>query len=178
MGTAELLRSLREQTNSIHSVHREFWTTPTFPSGVAKGIISELMGNARTEWLISFFKQYPEQLILWCEHETRINPTAIFQRGLNLERIKFVKVTDNIHQIIRLALESQLYPFIVAPTTFDDITMFHRLHLLAEKSKSNLFLLGDKKFQPAWPISLQLEINYVDDEFSIQAQRQKYGLTP
>ena len=175
MSKHELLRNLREQVGITHLQLREFWSAPQFPSGVARGIIVELLGNARTEWLLQLFKMHPEAYILWVEKESLINPTAIYQRGVNLERIRFVHSKSNLQQPLRMALESQHYPFIVAPNSFLEVRIFQRLSLLAEKSKSTLFLLADQKFSTAWPISLQLDIQQKENQFDIFVQRQKHG---
>ncbi|MBC7420639.1 MAG: hypothetical protein H7328_07920 [Bdellovibrio sp.] len=175
MGRAELLQELREKTGMIELTDKEFWNAPYFPSGVAKGIVVELLGNGRTEWLLQLFKMHPQHYIFWCERETLANPTAFQQRGVNLERIKFVSSKGDLQQPLRLALDSQFYPFIVAPNNFEDIKTFQRFNLLAEKSKSTLFLLADKSFSTAWPISLQLEISSSAEGFKIDIQRQKHG---
>ena len=175
MGKSELLLSLRQITRSIEHTDREFWAAPAFSAGVAKGIIAELIGNACTEWLLHLFCLNPEPFIFWCENESKVLPTAILQRGVELHRIKFVRGGNNLHQLLRIALESQHYPFVVAPQRITDVTGFQRLHLLAEKSKSTVFLLNGNCFSQAWPISLQLKINFAEDGFDIFVQRQKHG---
>lgn len=178
MGKSEILRDLRLKTGLIELPEKEFWSAPHFPSGIAKGIVVELLGNARTEWLLQLFTMHPDHYILWCERETSVSPTAIFQRGVGLERIKFVISGGDLQQPLRLALESQHYPFIIAPNRFTEITTFQRLSLLAKKAKSTVFLLGDQNFSQAWPISLQLEITHDDETFAINIQRQKHGVAP
>ncbi|RYZ67644.1 MAG: hypothetical protein EOP09_10690, partial [Proteobacteria bacterium] len=153
MGRAETIRHLRLLPGLNEAQTKEFWQAPAFASGVAKGIVVELLGNARTEWLLKLFHAYPQHYIYWCEREPSINPVAISQRGIDLSRIKFVNSTSNLQQPIRLALESGHYPFVVAPTGFDEVRIFQRFQLLAEKSKSTLFLLGENKFTDAWPIA-------------------------
>jgi hypothetical protein len=176
MGKAELLQNLRQITGSVISTDKEFWAAPDFSAGVAKGIVAELLGNARTEWLLKFFAMHTEQYIFWCERESAANPTAIYQRGVNLERIKFVNSSGDLQIPLRLALECQHYPFVVAPNGFSDIKIFQRFQFLAEKSKSTLFLLGNQNFSQAWPIALQLEINFSPEGFNLWVQKQKYGI--
>lgn len=178
MGKAELLADLRERTRSIELPEKEFWKAPHFPSGIAKGIVVELLGNARTEWLLQFFCLYPDHYIFWCEREAFINPTAIHQRGVGLERIKFINSRGDLQQVLRIALESKFYPFVLAPNRMTDIKSYQRLNLLAEKSKSTIFLLAEKNFSQAWPISLQLEINFCKTGISVQVQRQKHSIVP
>ena len=156
---------------------KEFWKAPQFQAGVAKGIVVELLGNARTEWLLSLFSLHAEHYIFWCEREIKVNPTAIKQRGVGLQRIKFVtSAEEDIQATLRLALESKFYPFVVAPNKFVDIKIYQRFQFLSGKSKGTLFLLGDQKFSTAWPISLQLEINFSKEGFNIHIERQKHGV--
>ncbi len=181
------LRSLTGNAGNSPPLGREFWQAPDFSEGVAQGIVVELLGNACTEWLIRLFVQNPEPYILWCEHESKVLPTAIMQRGVQGHRIKFVISTGDLYPALRVALESQHYPFVVAPNSMTransksgagggmDVTSFQRLHLLAEKAKSTIFLLAEKKFSQAWPISLQLEINNSPEGFQITVHRQKHG---
>lgn len=83
---------------------------------------------------------------------------------------------EDFQQPLRLVLESGQYPFIVAPTPCDEVRVFQRFQLFAEKSQSVLFFLGDKNFSHAWPISLQMNIDFADSGFEIQVSRQKHGL--
>lgn len=176
MGKAELLRQLREQTGSLHISEKEMWQAPSFAPGIARGIVAELLGNARTEWLLALFALHPEHFIFWCEREMQANPTAIQQRGITLNRVKFINSAGDLQQPLKTALESQQYPFVIAPNRFTDIKTYQRFKLLTEKSKSTLFLLAKEEFSSAWPISLQLEINFCEEGFQIEVQRQKHGV--
>lgn len=176
MSKAAVLLELRQKTGSKVLSDREMWKAPDLESGVARGIIVELLGNARVDWLIDLFKMNPQQLIFWCKTEAQVHPVALKQRGVNLERIKFIHSTGDLQQPLRVALDSQLYPFIVAPNGFTEVRIFQRFHLLAEKSKSTLFLLGEKDFSPAWPISLQMEISNTPQGFNIDIHKQKHGV--
>lgn len=174
MSHSALILELRQKTGSIEVPDKEMWKAPHFEAGVARGIIAELIGTAKIEWLIEFFKTHPDELILWVKSEGHANPVALRQSGIKLERIKFIKCDKELQQPLRLALDSQLYPFIVSPNPFTEIRIFQRLHLLAEKSKSTVFLLGKENLSQAWPISLQLEINKPHG-YEIIVHRQKHG---
>ncbi len=176
MNKAEAIKNLRKLTSSPETLEKDFWKTPNFSPGIAKGSLVELMGNARTEWLLELFKLHQEPFIFWCERETVANPTAIHQRGLSLHRIKFINTSGDLQQPLRLALESGQYPFIIAPTVFDEVRIFQRFQLLAEKSKSTLFFLAKEQFNSAWPISLQMAINFSDEGLDINVTRQKHGM--
>ena len=175
MGQPDRLAELRLLTKSVELGHKESWQAPSLDLGVPKGVLVELIGNARTEWLLKLFALHQDNLIIWCEREPTVAPTAIHQRGIDLKRIKFINSKGDLQQPLRTALESQLYPFIVAPQRFEDVNIFRRLSLLAEKSKSNIFFLPKDGLSNAWPISLQLEINLSDEGFQIQIHKQKHG---
>ncbi len=170
-----LILELRQKIGSLGLSEKEMWKAPHFENGVARGIVAELIGHAKIEWLIELFKMHPHELIFWVKSDGHANPVALSQNGIKLERIKFVKCSADLQQVLRLALDCQQYPFIVAPNPFKEIRIFQRLHLLAEKSKSTVFLLGKDKLSQAWPISLQLEINK-PYEFEITIHRQKHGV--
>lgn len=180
LNSASKLDRLRELKETAFKIEfdKEIWNAPGLSFGVPRGIVVELLGNAKTEWLLSLFALHKEHLIFWCEGKTQINPTAIQQRGISLDRIKFIHCEEGLQQPLRMALESQFYPFIVAPNTFKEIKIFQRFQLLAARSKSTLFLLADKKLSQAWPISLQININDGSDGFELEVVRQKYGFKP
>lgn len=175
MATAEVLHKLRIEIGGNAQIDKTVWQAPSLVHGVAEGIVCELLGNARTEWLIEFFKLHPEKYIFWCEHEQRISPLAIRQRGLDLARILFMDTKEDHQKILHRTLESGQYPFIVSPQLSNDVRTLQRLHLLCGKAKSTLFFLNEKQFSRAWPVRLQMDINYLDDEFKVDVIRQKYG---
>lgn len=175
MATAEVLHKLRLEIGGNAEINKQIWSAPKMDVGVAQGIVCELLGNARTEWLIDFFRQHPEEYIFWCEREQRISPLAIRQRGVDLKRILFVDSGEDLQKILHRTLESAQYPFIVSPHQFTDVRSLQRLHLLAGKAQSTVFLLPQNQFSQAWPVSLQLDINFLDDEFQVDIVRQKYG---
>lgn len=176
MATAEVLHRLRLEIGGNAQIDRTLRAAPGMQVGVAQGIICELLGNARTEWLLAFFRMHPADYIFWCEKEQRISPLAIRQRGIDLKRILFVDCGDDLQKVLHRTLESAQYPFIVSPQQFNDVRSLQRLHLLAGKAQATVFLLPQQKqFSQAWPVSLQLDINNADDEFKVEIVRQKYG---
>ncbi len=183
MGQPELLRKLREDIGGISCIgggslnEREFWRAPQFAPGIARGIVAELTGNASSEFLLELFQMHPEPFIFWCDRSPRLNAVAISQRGVKLSRFKFITSDKDLGPALRIAFEGgKFYPFIVAPSYTSDVKTLQRYHLLAQKSKSTLFLLAPKKLSSAWPISLQLEINFSNDGFAIIKHRQKHGI--
>lgn len=175
MGKTEVLADLRRLTGSVELTEREAWKVPSFPFGVPKGVIVELIGNAHTEWLLELLKANPEPYVCWLEREPTLCYTRIAQLEIDLRRFKFVTAANDLQQPLRIALDSQQYPIIIAPTRFEDVKIFQRFSLLAEKAKATLFFIAKEKLSTAWPISLQLEIASADIGFKIDIHRRKYG---
>ncbi len=177
MATAEKINALRlilgEQKTAVH---KEFWQAPALPSGIPRGVIVELLGCCRTEWLIQFLVMHPEFKIFWVEKEQRILPTALQQRGLDLTKITFGTFGSNLVQPIRRIIQSRNFEVILAPNLFTEIKVFQAFQIFTEKSNVTLFLFGDKVASTAWPISLQLDINKNNQGgFVIEVLKQKHG---
>lgn len=155
---------------------REFLQAPLLAGGVPKGVIVELLGPLRTEWLIQFLKLHAELRIFWAERQQHILPTALQQRGVDLSRITFGTLGEDLVIPLRRVIQSQLYPLVIAPNCFTEIRVFKAFQLFTEKTNSILFLMGDKTPSNAWPISLQLEIRKgKDTPFHLEILKQKHG---
>lgn len=160
MSRQAVIQDLRYRIGHVERTPSESWQAPCLSSGITKGILAELTGNAPTEWLMHFLKLHPETLVLWCETQSRLNPVKLKQVGLDLHRIKFANGFDDLQKPLRIALESGHYPFIIAPTPKREVKVFQRFSLLAQKTKSTVFFLSAKDLSQAWPISFQATINF------------------
>lgn len=169
------LKILKSELAVIEHPARGYWKH-THGVPIPKGCVAELIGNAKTEWLLKFLVENDKEKVLWCEREQIINPTALFQRGLNLSRVKFVTSDGDFQKPLRSALESQGYSFVVVPTMTKEVRVFQRLQHLAEKAHATVFLMAKENTSTAWPISLQLQIDR--DELGIKTTvlRQKFGV--
>lgn len=173
---------------------QEFWSAPQCPGGVPRGVVVELLGPARTEWLLAFLKQNSDLQIFWAEREQRILPTAIQQRGVDLERVSFGLFPEDMLVPLRKVIQSQIFEVVVSPNSWSEVKVFKAFQMMAEKARSTVFLMGDKEPSKAWPISLQLEIhhqayaqahgqiqgqmkdgNQIGESFSLKVLRRKYG---
>jgi hypothetical protein len=180
MAASEKIHQLKLLIGGLEDPNpREFLAAPNLPQGVPRGIIVELVGPQKTEWLIQFLKLQQtnaEFKTFWAERDQKILPTALHQRGLDLTRITFGTFGDDLVIPVRRILQSQLYHTIIAPQKFDEIRVLKAFQLLSEKSNSILFLLGEKKPSNAWPISLQLQIQKKPPaSFHVEVLRQKHG---
>lgn len=178
MAASEKVHKLKLLIGGIEEpVSREYLVAPALPSGIPRGSIVELLGPYRTEWLVQFLKLQPEFRIFWAEREQHILPTALHQRGLDLTKITFGTLGDDLILPLRRVLQSQLYQVVIAPQKFTEIRILKAFQLFTEKSNSILFLLGDKTPSQAWPISMQLEIKKsAQNSFQIDILRQKHGM--
>ncbi len=178
---SERLQKLKLLIGQVAQSHpRDYITAPNVPNGIARGIVVELLGPCRTEWLIQVLKLHPEHRTFWAETEQRILPTSLHQRGLDLSKITFGVLDKNQATTLRRIIQSQLYQFVIAPNTFDEIKIFQAFQLFTEKSNAILFLMGGKNPTNAWPISTQLEISkgrgvFLTNEFNVEVIKQKHS---
>lgn len=152
---------------------REFLPAPELPGGLPRGVMIELVGTMKTEWLLQFLKLHPELRIFWAEREQRILPTAIHQRGVDLSRITFGTFGKDLVIPLRRVVQSQVYQVVIAPNVFPEIRVLKAFQLFCEKANALFFLMAEQP-SSAWPISMQLEIKE-GPPFKVDVLRQKHG---
>lgn len=177
MSTSARVQKLRLLIGGLEEPQgREFIQAPGLPQGLARGLIVELLGPSKAEWLVQLLKLHPEFRTFWAESEQRILPTSLHQRGVDLTQITFAVIPGDLLTTLRRVIQSQLYTFVIAPSQFGEIKILKALQIFTEKSNGILFLLGTQKPRIAWPISLQLEISKgLESDFAIQILKQKQG---
>lgn len=155
--SAERIEKLKLLITEMGGIQpKEFFRAEDLPLGVPRGALVEVCGPLKTEWVIRFLRNNEKVQTFWMEKEQTILPTAIQQRGVGLERVVFAEVAD-LYPALRRVVQSQLFEIVVVPSAFEELRVLKALQLLAEKAHTTVFLLG-KKFQPAWPISVQFEV--------------------
>jgi hypothetical protein len=130
--------------------------------GIPKGILCEITGSARTEWVLSFLAENDGLKIFWCEERLSILPTAIHQRGVNLKNILIAEAGTKLFQTTRKALRSKLFDCLVLPGAIHEVKMLKALQLFARESNACVLFLSNAP-QAAWAIPLQLRINWSVD---------------
>lgn len=177
MAASERVQQLKLLIGGFESLlSKEFWPAPNLPAGIPRGVIVELLGPYRTEWFLQFLKMHPTFKTFWAEKKQQVLPTAIAQRGVELENIFFATLGEDLVTPLRKVIQSQLYEVVLAPTQFTEIKIFKALQLFTEKANCTLFLLGDKTPSTAWPISLQLEVHKKDEtNFHVEILKQRHG---
>ena len=174
------LIELREKIGQVKSLSEqmEFLVTDTVPGGVPRGVLCEIIGSARTEWILRLFKQNPSLNIFWAENQLTILPTAIHQRGIDLNRILMAETGENLFQSLRKALKSRLFDCVVLPGAIEDIKMLKALQLFARESNSCIFFLS-KIAKISWAIHFQLEAEWImeSESISINLLKSKFSQT-
>lgn len=172
------LAELREQVGAIHkswSGHstRERIASSLLSEGIPRGALIEVCGPSRVEWCLAFLREHPELKVCWIEEKFTLLPTALKQRGCNLEHFLFVEAGEELFKPLRKAIRSQVFDVLVAPSAFDDDRALKALQLLTEKANASLFLLGSKP-RTAWQISVQLDCKRAPVGAVPEAQVLKY----
>ena len=123
-----------------------------------RGAITEVVGSGKTEFMVEFLQKNSSLRAVWIEQELTINPVAIAQRGVNIERILFVQAEKDFVWGIEESVRSGIFPIVLATNVYPEEKPLRRLQLNAEKAKCALVFLNDFP-SGMWPISLSLKIN-------------------
>lgn len=144
--------------------------------GIPKGAITEIIGTAKIEWILSFLRENPDIKVLWIEEKFLLNPPSIYQRGIDLNRFLFVECGPELYETVRKALQFQVFGCIILPSAFSDLRILKAVQLLSERSHSSVILLADK-LQSSWPISVQFEVHWSNgwNNFNIKIHKNKRG---
>ncbi len=171
------LTEIREKLGQLKGLEkRDFLNCESIPSGIPRGMICEITGTARTEWLLSFLKQNPSLNTFWIEEQLTILPTAIQQRGIELSNILMAEAGGKLFQALRKALRSKLFDCLVLPGAIEEVKMLKALQLFARESNAIVFFLS-KTIKNAWAIPLQIEVNWNDGakQYTVEILKSKFS---
>jgi hypothetical protein len=190
------LQLLREKINALSGTHsRDVYPSSRLSLGVPQGALIELAGPQKLEWLCEFFKENSSLNVFWAEPTFTLLPTALQQRGVNLDHFLFAETgacsngqaDEALFKPIRKALRGQVFECIVAPSLFEEEKTLKALQLLSEKANATMFLLSPSSSHSSprsapWPISVQLKISRgpsTENPFAIEILKYKTrgGLT-
>lgn len=175
MASAEQIRHLKLVINAMDVTQpRESWRAPGLTDGIPKGSIIELQGPSRFEWFISFLKENPTLTCFWAEMSQEVLPTALHQRGLDLNRITFAVFKEKEFPSLRKVIQSQVFPVVISTHYFNEIKMLQSFQLLTEKSNTSFFMAAEKPVTQNWPVALQLDISGKRSRFDIEILKQRY----
>lgn len=112
------------------------------PADINPGSLIELSGTFQTEWLIQFLNLHPEFRTFWAERDSHISTTALYKRGLDLTKVTFGTLGQNLISPLSRVLQSQLYQVVIAPRKSVKGRIRQSLQIFTEKSNCILFLTG------------------------------------
>lgn len=163
-----LKEMLREQEGEQK---KGFFVSTEKNQNIPKGSLIEVYGAGKTEWFIKFLLKNLEVKVLWIEDKISISPTAIEQRGVNLERILFIQLEkkEDFLWTATQALRSCSFEVIAFPShlfnysklKLDQNTILRRFQLLAKKTNTSIFLLSEKRIS-AWPITTRVHVQQLE----------------
>lgn len=109
------------------------------------GALVELVGPTCTQEMVSILverqKAAANTLALWCESEFSVYPIGLLQQGVDLSRLLFVEATKDVSWVLGQALQSQLFPTVIAANYQFHEKELRRLQLLSERANTTTFLL-------------------------------------
>jgi len=127
--------------------------------GLPQGILIELIGTAKAEWMMRLLALNPDVRLAWLEHRMTVFPTAMSQRGVSLNRAVFIETEKNLLWSARQVLQSQLFGCVVLPGIPLVDRELKRLQLGCEKSGCSVFFMAERP-STNWPISVRLQIDW------------------
>jgi hypothetical protein len=174
MASSQKIRDLKILLGEKEALEKkEFFISSTLSIGIPRGSLVELTGHAKAEWLALFLKENKNLKVFWCEEKQSVFPTALSQRGVNLNGVVFGVLKEGLFSSLRKIIQSQVFEIVISPSSFTETKLLKALQLFSEKANTTLFLMA-KKHQKAWPISLQLEINGNKSQFEIAIPKNRY----
>jgi hypothetical protein len=164
------LAVIREKLGQFKGVAepKEFLSSTTVPGGVPRGVLCEITGSARTEWVLEFMKCNEALTVFWAEEKLTLLPTGLQQRGIDLNRVLLAETGSLLFQALRKALRSKLFDCVVLPGEIDEVRMLKALQLFARESNAFVFFLS-KIPKNAWAIPFQLEVAWTSGVESYSA---------
>jgi hypothetical protein len=166
------LQALRAQIGAIDTSQKsESFSSASIQSHIPCGALVEIVGPARTQVMVSILAEQQKAtnaLALWSESDFSVYPIGLLQKGVNLSRLLFVECDKAATWALGQALQSQIFPIIVAANFNFHEKDLRRFQLMSERSRATTFLLSEKR-QPSWVPQLVLEAE--GDEVTVIRRR-------
>lgn len=170
------LFEIRKRLGLVDLEKRHFLECPSVPGGVPRGVICEVVGTAKTEWLISLLISNPQLNVFWAESKWTLLPTAMQQRGLDLRRILLAETGGKTLQAVRKALRSKIFDCVILSGEIKETRMLKALQLFARESHAAVFFVSHVAKQ-AWAIPFQIQVDWVQGSSVFQVHILKTKFT-
>ncbi len=152
-------------------IERKFFHFSQIPQGIPQGIIAEVCGLGKTEFVVKLLRENANLKAAWVEREVTLNPCAFVQKGVSLDNVLFIEPKEFDVWVLLQLLNSQLFPIIVCQA-IEDEKLLRRLMLTCEKSGSTILMLSSH-FKNSWTIKMQIEVARMGFTSEIQTQVKK-----
>jgi hypothetical protein len=150
---------------------RKFFHFSQIPQGIPQGVIAEVCGLGKTEFVVKLLRENSHLKAAWVEREVTLNPCAFVQKGVSLDNVLFVEPGEYDVWVLLQLLNSQLFPIVICQTVSDE-KLLRRLMLTCEKSGSTVLMLS-AHFQKSWTIKMQIEVARMGFTSEIRSQVKK-----
>jgi hypothetical protein len=174
--SSQTLEALKDQVRSFLTPQVSFFqgrssfSYSAFPPGIPQGTLTEWsspLGGGKTEAILAFLKEHPDEPVIWIEEGFSFYPPALWARGVGPMRRNlplFVQVQKGDPQgLIRVALDalrSQVWRVIIlVPRQHLEERALRQLQVAVRATAFSVCLLSSSpQVQGSWPIALQLGI--------------------
>jgi hypothetical protein len=160
MNPAPDLKSLRALISAVENpMERERYAFSKIPEGIPRGILTEITGLKKVEFVLKFLAENKRLRVAWIEEELTIYPLAFLEHQVSLSRVLFIEAKKNASWSAFQILSSGFFECVVmTPQKQFDQRTLRRFQLEAEKSHAGIFFLTEKP-HGGWPISLKIAVN-------------------
>ncbi len=144
---ADKIISLRKLVETVEGteIYPRLYSS-SYVDGFPAGKLIDVSGSARYEFLCQVLMENAQHRIAWIESDMVTNPYALWQRGVNLQKLTFIETKD-LSWTVTQVLQSQVFPLVViCDGQFDEKSM-RRFQLFAEKYPGHIFFLNDEEKQ-------------------------------
>lgn len=150
--------SLEELKRLLQVKEKENLSCSLLESGIPKGVITEITGTGKTEFVLAFLREHPTLRVAWIEENFSVYPFGFMQRNVSLDRILFVEsgTSDTLWSVLQV-LKSQIFSVVVVYAENLDLMALRKIQLASEKSGSATLWLTAKS-RALWPVRRHVRI--------------------
>ena len=163
-----------EQLKSLvaRKQQREHLPFSLMESGIPRGAITEISGQGKTEFVLTFLREHPTLITAWVEKKFSAYPFAFSQQGIDLRRVLFIEGEKNLDWCVYQALRTSRVQAVVVYAESIELKSLRRIQLQAEKSQAVAFWLTDGP-KEAWPVALRLHVERENQVLKPQILKQR-----
>lgn len=158
----------------LKPISREYLGCSMLDAGIARGSITEVSGNGKTEFSARFLLEHRSLKAAWIEENFSVNPCGLQQRNIDPAQILFIESGKNVEWTVLQVARSNVFPIIVLYSDFSDLRAMRRMQIALEKSNTALLWLTPhpKSF---WTTSLQLEVYRHQKNLEVSILKQRFA---